>query len=63
LECLGCDLGVEAQPWSRSVAERDRAELVRVFIHPGAGDSELAGELAGIEQTSVPVASIGLAVA
>jgi len=60
---LGCGLGVEAQSWSWSVAERDRAELVGVFVYPGAGDSELAGELAGIDEAAALVGSGGLAVA
>jgi hypothetical protein len=50
LEGLGCDLGVEAQPWSWPVAECDRAELGGVFVHPRTREPELPRELARVEQ-------------
>ena len=50
LQRLRCDLRVEAQAWAWPVAERDRAELVCVFVDPCAGDPELAGELVGVDE-------------
>ena len=60
------DLGVEAQAWSWSVAELDRAELLGVLVDPGAGQSEMAGELAGVHEVprrrSALVVGLGLVV-
>jgi hypothetical protein len=47
---LGCGLGVEAQSRAWPVAERDRAELIGVFVNPCACDPELPGKLARIDE-------------
>jgi hypothetical protein len=44
------NFGVEAQSWSRSVAEWDRAEQRSVFVDPFAGEPEAPCELFGIDQ-------------
>lgn len=51
--CVECGYGgleVEAQACARACSDADRAELVSVFVHPGAGDSEMSRELAGVHQ-------------
>jgi hypothetical protein len=49
-ERVGGGGGVEAEAGFGSVAEADRAELLGVLVHPGAGEAELAGELLSVDE-------------
>jgi hypothetical protein len=45
--------GIEAETRPGAVADLARTELCAVFVDPGARDSELGGECAGIDETTV----------
>ena len=49
-ERVGGGGGVEAKSGFGSVAEADRAELLGVLVHPGAGETKLARELLGVDE-------------
>ena len=42
-------VGIEPQARPRAGTECDRAELLRVFVHPGARDPKVPRELARVE--------------
>jgi hypothetical protein len=41
---------LESEPGPRPVAEPDRSELIRVFVHPLAIDAQHAGEVSSVDE-------------
>jgi hypothetical protein len=49
-ERVGGGGGVEAESGFGTVAEANGAELLRVLVHPGAGEAELPRQLLGVDE-------------
>lgn len=49
-QCLSCQLDVEAQPRARTIPQAHTPKALGVGVDPVASDTELLGQLPGIDQ-------------